>query len=64
MNFFSKRSSQLGTNTTILSVAVIAILAILNFLSFRHSKRFDLTSEKYLAFPIRLARSLAACKRT
>ncbi len=46
VNFFSKRSSQLGTNAIILSVAVIAILAILNFLSFRHSKRFDLTSEK------------------
>ncbi len=46
VNFFSKRSSQLGTNAIILSVAVIAILVILNFLSFRHSKRFDLTSEK------------------
>jgi ABC-type uncharacterized transport system involved in gliding motility auxiliary subunit len=46
VNFFSKRSSQLGTNAVILSVAVFAILAILNFLSFRHSKRFDLTSEK------------------
>jgi ABC-type uncharacterized transport system involved in gliding motility auxiliary subunit len=46
VNFFSKRSSQLGTNAIILSVAVLAILALLNFLSFRHSKRFDLTSEK------------------
>src|SRR5271156_2749341 len=46
LNFFSKRSSQLGTNAIILSLAVIAILALLNFLSFRHSKRFDLTTEK------------------
>jgi ABC-type uncharacterized transport system involved in gliding motility auxiliary subunit len=46
VNFFSKRSSQLGTNAVILSVAVIAILTILNFLSFRHSKRFDLTTDK------------------
>jgi ABC-type uncharacterized transport system involved in gliding motility auxiliary subunit len=46
VNFFSKRSSQLGTNAVILSIAVIAILALLNFLGFRHSKRFDLTSEK------------------
>jgi ABC-type uncharacterized transport system involved in gliding motility auxiliary subunit len=46
LGFFSKRSSQLGSNVVILSVAVFAILAVLNFLSFRHSKRFDLTSEK------------------
>jgi ABC-type uncharacterized transport system involved in gliding motility auxiliary subunit len=46
LRFFSKRSSQLGTNTTILSVAVIAILVIVNFVGFRHHKRFDLTTEK------------------
>lgn len=46
LGFFSQRSSQLGSNAVILSVAVFAILAFLNFLSFRHSKRFDLTSEK------------------
>jgi ABC-type uncharacterized transport system involved in gliding motility auxiliary subunit len=44
--FFSKRSSQLGTNTTILSLAVIAILVLVNYLGFVHHKRFDLTSEK------------------
>jgi ABC-type uncharacterized transport system involved in gliding motility auxiliary subunit len=46
LRFFSKRSSQLGTNTTILSVVVIAILVIVNFVGFRHHKRFDLTTEK------------------
>ena len=46
IGFFSKRSSQLGSNAIILSLAVLAILAVLNFLSFRHSKRFDLTTEK------------------
>jgi ABC-type uncharacterized transport system involved in gliding motility auxiliary subunit len=46
LHFFSRRSSQLGTNTAILSLAVIAILAVLNFVSYRHHKRFDLTSEK------------------
>jgi ABC-type uncharacterized transport system involved in gliding motility auxiliary subunit len=46
IRFFSKRSSQLGTNTTILTVAVIAILAAVNFVGFRHHKRFDLTTEK------------------
>src|SRR6202451_4606395 len=46
LRFFSKRSSQLGTNTTILTLAVIAILVIVNFAGFRHHKRFDLTTEK------------------
>ncbi len=44
--FFSRRSSQLGTNTTILTVAVIVILALVNFIGYRHHKRFDLTTEK------------------
>lgn len=44
--FFSKRSSRLGTNTTILAVAVLAILVIVNFVGYRHHKRFDLTTEK------------------
>jgi len=46
LGFFSRRSSQLGTNTTILALAVLAILGLLNFVSYRHHKRFDLTSEK------------------
>lgn len=44
--YFSQRSSQLGTNTSILALAVIAILGLLNFAGFRHHKRFDLTTEK------------------
>jgi ABC-type uncharacterized transport system involved in gliding motility auxiliary subunit len=46
LGFFSKRSSQLGTNTTILALAVIVILAFLNFVGYRHHKRIDLTTEK------------------
>jgi ABC-type uncharacterized transport system involved in gliding motility auxiliary subunit len=46
LKFFSRRSSQLGTNTTILSLAVLFILGLLNFVSYRHHKRFDLTTEK------------------
>ena len=46
LRFFSRRSSQLGTNTAVLSLAVLVILGILNFVGFRHHKRFDLTSEK------------------
>lgn len=44
--FFSKRSSRLGTNTTILGIAVLAILVIANFVGYRHHRRFDLTTEK------------------
>jgi len=46
LSFFSHRSSQLGTNTLILSLAVVAILGILNFAGARHHKRLDLTAEK------------------
>jgi ABC-type uncharacterized transport system involved in gliding motility auxiliary subunit len=46
LGFFSKRSAQQGTNTTILVLAVLAILGLLNFVGFRHHKRIDLTTEK------------------
>ncbi|MGB6876180.1 MAG: Gldg family protein [Candidatus Acidiferrales bacterium] len=46
IGFFSKRSSKLGTNTTVLVIAVLAILGFLNYLGDRHHKSFDLTSEK------------------
>ncbi|HXW54567.1 MAG TPA: Gldg family protein [Candidatus Cybelea sp.] len=45
-NYFSKRSSQLGTNTTILTLGVLAILVVVNYLGQEHHKRFDMTSEK------------------
>ena len=43
---FSGRTAQQGTNTTILTLAVIAILVVINFVGFRHHKTFDLTTEK------------------
>jgi len=46
INFLSRRSSKLGTNTAILAIAVLAILAVLNYLGDTHHKRFDLTTEK------------------
>jgi len=46
VGFFSKRSSKLGTNTTILSAGVVVILMIVNVLGYQHHKRFDLTTEK------------------
>lgn len=45
-SFFSKRSSKLGTNTSILAIGVIAILVIANVLGYQHHKFFDLTTEK------------------
>ncbi len=44
--YFHRRSTRMGANTMVVSVAVIAILAMLNFLGYRHNKRFDLTEEK------------------
>jgi ABC-type uncharacterized transport system involved in gliding motility auxiliary subunit len=44
--FFSKRSSQLGTNTTLLVVGVVGILVVANYLGAKYHKRFDLTTEK------------------
>ncbi|HKQ85784.1 MAG TPA: Gldg family protein [Candidatus Acidoferrales bacterium] len=46
IRFFSKRSSQLGTNTMILSVSILAILVVANYLGYQYHKRFDLTTEK------------------
>ena len=46
IGFFSKRSARLGTNTAVMTAAVLVILGLANFLGYRHHKRFDLTSEK------------------
>ena len=40
------RSTKLGANTTIMSVAVLAIIGFGNFLGYRHHKRIDLTTDK------------------
>jgi ABC-type uncharacterized transport system involved in gliding motility auxiliary subunit len=44
--FFTRRSSRLGANTIVLSLAVLGILVGANVLAFRHDKRFDMTTEK------------------
>lgn len=41
-----RRSTRLGANTTVMSVAVIAIIGFANFLGYRHHKRIDLTTDK------------------
>ncbi len=43
--FFTGRSGKLGTNTAVLTLAVLGILVIANFLGYRHHKRIDLTAE-------------------
>jgi ABC-type uncharacterized transport system involved in gliding motility auxiliary subunit len=46
LRFFSKRSSQLGTNTTLLTLGVLILLVIVNVLGYKHQKTFDLTTQK------------------
>lgn len=41
-----KRTTRYVTNAVIFAAAVVVILFILNYISFRHHKRFDLTSSK------------------
>jgi ABC-type uncharacterized transport system involved in gliding motility auxiliary subunit len=41
-----KRSSKLGANTVVMTVAVLTIVGFANFLGYRHHKRIDLTTEK------------------
>jgi ABC-type uncharacterized transport system involved in gliding motility auxiliary subunit len=41
-----RRSTKLGANTTMMTLAVIAIIGFANFLGYRHHKRIDLTTEK------------------
>jgi len=41
-----KRSTKLGANTMVMTLAVLAILGFANFLGYRHHKRVDLTSDK------------------
>lgn len=62
VKFFSRRSSQLGTNTTILTIAVIVILGLVNFVGFRHHKRFDLTTEKLFTLSDQTKKVVAGLK--
>ena len=41
-----RRSTKLGANTTVMTVAVVAIIGFGNFLGYRHHKRIDMTTEK------------------
>ena len=59
--FLTRRSSRLGANTIVMSIAVLAILTAVNILAFRHDKRWDLTASKlYSLSPqsVKIARGL------
>jgi ABC-type uncharacterized transport system involved in gliding motility auxiliary subunit len=45
-HYFSKRSSQLGTNTAVLTLGVIGILVAVNYAGYKYHTRFDMTSER------------------
>ncbi|HEV8486287.1 MAG TPA: GldG family protein [Blastocatellia bacterium] len=45
-SYFRRRSSRLGTNTVVMTGAVIAIIGVVNVVGYRHHKRIDLTSEQ------------------
>jgi ABC-type uncharacterized transport system involved in gliding motility auxiliary subunit len=47
-NFFGKRSTQVGTNAIVATVAVVAILGLVNFLAVENGASIDLTENKIL----------------
>jgi ABC-type uncharacterized transport system involved in gliding motility auxiliary subunit len=63
MQFFGKRSSRLGANTAVMSLAVLAILGIINFFGFRHHKRLDLTSEQLYSLSDQTRKIVAGLKQ-
>jgi ABC-type uncharacterized transport system involved in gliding motility auxiliary subunit len=46
LTYFSKRGTKQGSNTLVLSLAVLAIIIVANVIGYRHPKRIDLTTEK------------------
>ncbi len=61
--FFRRRGTKLGTNTAVLTLAVVAILGLVNFLAARHSKRFDLTAEKLYSLSDQTEKILGALQK-
>ncbi|MBI4470907.1 MAG: Gldg family protein, partial [Acidobacteria bacterium] len=44
--FSRRRSTRLGANTSVMTVALLILFGAANFLGYRHHKRVDLTAEK------------------
>ncbi len=63
LTFFRRRGTKLGTNTAVLTLAVVAILGLVNFLAARHSKRFDLTAEKLYSLSDQTEKILGALQK-
>lgn len=47
--FWGRRSTQVGTNAFLSTLAVLVILALLNFMAVRYSHRIDLTDTQFLS---------------
>jgi ABC-type uncharacterized transport system involved in gliding motility auxiliary subunit len=58
-----KRSSRLGANTTVMTVAVLALIGFGNFLGYRHHKRIDLTTEKLYSLSDQTRKVVSDLKR-
>jgi len=63
VRYFSKRSSQLGTNTAVLTLAVLAILVAVNYVGFKYHKRFDMTSEHLYTLSPQTKKIVGALKK-
>ena len=46
--FWSRRSTEVGTNALISTLSIVAILGLINFLGYRYFLRFDLTENQQL----------------
>ncbi len=63
MALFGRRSTKLGANTAVLTIAVLAILGVINFLGYRHHKRVDLTSEQLYSLSDQTRKAVTALKQ-
>jgi ABC-type uncharacterized transport system involved in gliding motility auxiliary subunit len=47
--FWGRRSTQVGTNAFLSTLAVLVILTLINFMAVRYSQRYDLTEKQFLS---------------
>ncbi|MEB3291542.1 MAG: Gldg family protein [Synechococcales bacterium] len=48
-NFWQRRSTQVGTNAVVATIAMLAIVGLLNFVAVRAAQRTDLTENQFLS---------------
>jgi ABC-type uncharacterized transport system involved in gliding motility auxiliary subunit len=56
------RQARYGTNTFLMTVAVVGILVVINYLGFNHSKQWDLTEDKSNTLAAETIATLASLK--